>query len=104
MDALGERREDSKDQATVGRRGVIFGASEHAQAVTAAVQLLDRRHKMFQAASQAAQLSDDESVARLQGLQEGLQAGSVVMACRGAVFVNALRGNTGVEQDGRSRR
>ena len=51
---------------------------------------LDRRHQMFQVASQAVELPDDERVARLQGLEAGIQAGPVVLASGGAVFVDAL--------------
>ena len=95
-------REDAKDQAAVGRRGVDFGSGsgsgEHPQADAAAVQLIDRRHEMFQAAPQAVELPDDERVARLQGLQAGLQPRAVVMATRGAVLVDAPFVDAGSDQ------
>ncbi len=79
-------------QAPSGGGGADLGTGEHAQADTVAVQLLDRRHQMFQVAPQAIELPGGKRVARLQGLQ----AGSVVMASRGAVFVDALFVDAGI--------
>ena len=74
------------------------GASQHAQADTAGAQFVHGRHQMFQVASEAVQLPDDEGVARLQRLEAGIQARAVIPASRGAVFVEALLVNAGVEQ------
>ena len=73
-------------------------AGEHAQAGAAAVQLVDRRRQLLQVASRAVQLPDDEGVAWLQGFQTGLQAGTVVMASRGAVLVDTLLADAGTQR------
>jgi hypothetical protein len=62
------------------------------------VQFLDRRHQVFQVASQAVEFPDDERVTRLQGLEAGLQARSVIVASRGAVLVDALLFNASTDQ------
>ena len=73
---FGQRREDAEDQAAVGGAGVDLGAgaSEHAQADTTGAQFVHGSHQMFQVASEAVELPDDEGVARLQRLQAGIQA------------------------------
>ena len=91
---LGHSREDAKSQAAVGSCGVDLGAGagEHPQAAAAVLQFLDCHYQMLRVASQAVQFPDDEGVARLQGLQAGLQAWAVIMGSRGVVLVDAGTG------------
>ena len=52
----------------------------------------------FRFASEAVECPDDKGVTRLQDLEAGRQARAVIMASRGAVFVNALFVDADIKQ------
>ena len=89
---------DAKMPKTRRPLAVVVSISAPAPADTAGVQLVHGGHQMFQVASQAIQLPDDEGTARLQRLQAGLQTRAVVPATRDTVLVDARLLNAGAEQ------
>ena len=97
---FGQRREDAEDQTPVcgGRVDLGPGAREHSKTHTAVAQLIDGAHQVLQITAQPVELPHDQCVARLQRLQAGLEARAMVLATRGAVFVDALVGDAGVDQ------
>ena len=82
----------------LGRVDLGAGAREHSKTHTAFAQLIDGVHQVLQITAQPIELPHDQCVARLQRLQAGLEARAMVLATRGAIFVDALFGNAGVDQ------
>ena len=97
---LRQRREDSEHQTSVRGGGTDLGAraGEHSKAHAALGQLVHGADQVFQITPQSVELPHHERVARLQRLQAGVEARAVIVASGGAVFVDALRGDAGVEK------
>ena len=97
---LRQRREDPEHQTPVRSGGVDLGAGarEYAKTHAAGAQLVHGAHQVLQIASEPVELPHDERVSRLQRLEAGVEARAVILASGGAVFVDALRGDAGVEK------
>ena len=85
-------RKNPEDQLATGRRGVDAGAlaGQDFQADAGLRERLGGIDQMFEVASQAVELPDDERIAVPQCLQTGGEGRAVLIVPRGLVFVNVI--------------